>query len=388
MQTFNVEKTDSQCVVTWRHFSLDVIVLLAFFAFWTGMLGFMTCMVLAHQRFEILLFLLPFWAVAFGLFAWVANMLFGKTRFVLDKDGLETTWTCLSIRRERQFDLADIRRFETKVRHGNKGRRFYSLQIVLQSGNANFSAPAVESTFDDLCKQLNDFLHALKTGDAPDAAGVPAQWEMPEPTVFVLNSPVQHLDSPPKNRWQYQMDFNGFSFHFRENGKIATLFGAMGIAAFWNGIVSVFVLLLFGVIGNPPKDGQWWFVFFFLIPFVLIGLVLFCAALHSFLELFRRTSWRFTYGEAIFRTARLGPARVEHHELTRWDSLIVRVVRDEDEKEPEDEGSLREFYEDGKFWQVAFRDQSEADLAVIDGLYNAEALWLADVVLREQRAIR
>ncbi|MCL2709524.1 MAG: hypothetical protein FWE95_01475 [Planctomycetaceae bacterium] len=227
MQTFNIEKTDSQWEVTWRYFSLDVIVSLAFFAFWTGMLGLMTCMVLVHQRFEFLLFLLPFWAVVFGLFAWVANILFGKTRFVLDKDGLETEWTCLSIRRERRFDLADIRRFETKVRHGNKGRRTYSLQIVLRLDNANFSAPTGESTFDDLCKQLNDFLHTLKTGDAPDAAG-----------------------------------------------------------------------------------------------------------------------------------------------------------------EPEGEGNLREFYEDGKFWQVAFRDKSEADIAVIDGLYNAEALWLADVVLREQRTIR
>ena len=387
MSTFKIEQTDSQCVVTWRHISCAVIPLLIFFTAWTAGSVFFTCMALfVEQDFHVFLFTLPFLAISFILFAVIANMLFGKTRLVLDENGFESDWTCLSIKREKHVELADIRRFETKVHRSRKGGPTYSLQVVLQERSTNFTAPADEKELNSLCKQLNVFLNVLKTGSE---AGVPAQWEEPMPMVLAFNSSPQHLDPPPKNRWSYQADFNGFGFRFRDDGIVGSLFFTLFATAFWNGIVSVFVLNLLGIPdpAKQPEGLMWWFQFFFFIPFVLIGLLLVVVVFNGFLELFRRTTWRFAFGEAVFRTARIR-SRIKHYDLTGWNSLAIRLVRADKSKEPENESELETFYEEGDHWQLAFLDKSDADLAVIEKLRKPEALWLTDVILRERRAIR
>jgi len=47
MQTFEVEQTDSQCSVTWRHFKLKDIPLLLFFA-----LLMVACVALTREGFD------------------------------------------------------------------------------------------------------------------------------------------------------------------------------------------------------------------------------------------------------------------------------------------------------------------------------------------------
>ena len=207
--------------------------------------------------------------------------------------------------------------------------------------------------------------------------------------VFALTSPPQHLDPPPKCRWSYQEDFNGFGFRFRDDGKLMELFVLILTAVFWNGLVSVFVLLLLGILdpAQQPEGFTWWFLFFFLIPCVLIGLLLVVVAFNGSLELFRRTTWRFAFGEAVFHTARIR-SRIKHYDLTGWNSLAIRLVRADKSKEPENDDELETFYEEGDHWQLTFLDKNDADLATIEKLRKPEALWLADVILRERRTIR
>ena len=59
--------------------------------------------------------------------------------------------------------------------------------------------------------------------------------------------------------------------------------GMLGVAVFWNGIVSVFVTMsVHGFIAGKPE----WCLTVFLIPFVVIGLVLIFAVGHTFLAMF------------------------------------------------------------------------------------------------------
>src|SRR5947207_7999497 len=60
-------------------------------------------------------------------------------------------------------------------------------------------------------------------------------------------------------------------------------FGGLGVALFWNGIVSVFVT--HGISGWKHGHGEW-FLTFFMIPFVLVGLGLLAFVVYSFLGLF------------------------------------------------------------------------------------------------------
>ena len=118
--------------------------------------------VATHQRSDNLIAIPICWACWLFLFALVANMLFGKTRIVLDANEFKSVWTGLFIREKKRFDLTDIRRFETKIHRHNRGPDTYSLRIVLQKDDARFSVPADKEELDDLCRQLNALLKTLK----------------------------------------------------------------------------------------------------------------------------------------------------------------------------------------------------------------------------------
>jgi len=66
----------------------------------------------------------------------------------------------------------------------------------------------------------------------------------------------------------------------------------------------------------------------------------------------------------------------------------IRLACAKQSEELDNEDDLENFYEEGNHWQLAFLDKSETDLAVIEKLRKPEALWLADVILRERRTIR
>ena len=384
MQTITIEQTDSQCVVTWKHYSWDIFILFPFFFIWTGACVFMTYMVFIPHQLWALLFTLPFWGFWYLMFSSIVDAFFGKTRLVLDTDGFNSIWTCLFLKREKQFKLADIQRFEIKT-YDRKGRTYYLLRIVLQQRTAKIRIPENGEELIKLCEQFNRFLLTLK----PEAR-VPEKWEMPDPIVFALDSPLQHVEPPSKSRWSYQMGYNSVGFHKWGEGKISEAIVLLTAAILWNGFIA-FVALGFLTVPNPENQlegGLWWFVVTLLIIFGSAGLFIAGCAINMFLNLFfRRTSWQFSCGEAICRTARLGPARIKHYNLTGWNSLAIRVVRAK-KNEPKDNTELRKFYEEGDHWQVAFLDKNENDLAVIENLHKPEALWMADVILREQRAIR
>lgn len=61
-------------------------------------------------------------------------------------------------------------------------------------------------------------------------------------------------------------------------GRVLKAVGLLAVAAFWNGIVSVFVVQMFG---QSSTRGFSWGMGLFLVPFVIVGLVLIAAFLHQ-----------------------------------------------------------------------------------------------------------
>jgi len=96
--------------------------------------------------------------------------------------------------------------------------------------------------------------------------------------------------------------------------------------------------------------------------------------------------------KAEFCSTRFGSLRTEHYNLIDWHSLVVRLPADEKIK-PEliadgNPDAIREFYNGCERWQLAFLNAAGEPLLAIENLSKPEALWMADVVLREQRTIR
>ena len=172
MQTFKIEKNDTQCVVTLHFFSrVALFVMLFFFVIWTSGCVAMVCAAYVHQELGWLLLALPFWLFWFAGFAMFVNMLFGKMRLVLDAAGLESSWTCLFFQRGKWIDLIEICEFKHIV-HVDANRRASSVQIrvICRERNVNYYCfPSGVQEIDDLCTQLNAFLETLKAASSVDA---------------------------------------------------------------------------------------------------------------------------------------------------------------------------------------------------------------------------
>jgi hypothetical protein len=156
---------------------------------------------------------LLFWGLWLLILVGIVHVMDGKTVFVLNKEGLHTAYTCHKYKRERQWNLARIRRFAKKA-HRTKRGYYYSPRVVCQKGNyAGFSTTlATEKEVDDLCDYLNVFLGTLKAKEN----GVPVQCELPDAVTFAYNAPPQHIEPPPKCRWHFQTNFDNIGFQKRD----------------------------------------------------------------------------------------------------------------------------------------------------------------------------
>ena len=329
---------------------------------------------------------LPIWGLVFFFIAFIIHTLFGKTKIVLNADGFHSAYTSPLKRREKQIELAEIRRFEKQIRysHGklSSSQYTYFLRIVCQEDRAsksfNFpSSDTLEEELDELCDQLNIFLGTLKA----EAAGVPAKWDVPDPIEFRLNSPPQHLESPPKNRWHNQTDFDGISFWRR---------GEDTMDDFITLSIPIVVLFIIGIILTFTfLDGEWAFI---LIPLFLVGTYFLAVPLKYLLKLFHKTKWTLDRGVAEFRATRLLRSRVENYDLTDWHALVVRLPEGEEVKPvliaEGNHDAIRDYYDACHLWQLAFLNAAGETIIAIENLSKPEALWMADVLLREQRVVR
>ena len=302
-------------------------------------------------------------------------LLAGKGHLVLHENGLESLWAGLLGNQEDRVRLADVRWFEKMSRHRRKGSDTYYLRVVCQGKNIDLFSPTGGKELDDLCANLNAFLVKLKT------AGWETPWDgIPEPIVLEIHSAPQRLEPPPKCRWHYQSEFDGFSFHKRGGGTKGEIF-----VYFFFAIVSGFMGVIFAFLGGDLA---------FIAPFLALLVLFFVAmALYKLIEFFfRKTSWTFARGEARFRTVLLAWARTSDYELTGWNSLAAQIFEAERNYVQElkldcDPEKVRNYYDGESRWQLVFLNAAREPLAAIEKLFKPEALWIADVMLREQRAI-
>lgn len=392
MLPYQLEKTGAQCVATWRHFSWVVLFILLWLAGWTVGCVALAGAVFIGGHFAMIPIALPFWGGWILVAGWVTNLFFGKTRIRLDSGGFESDWNCLFVHRHKRIAADEIRRFEIHGQQGSKGSQTFSLRVVCRlEKDADYSIPSGGGVWETLCEELNGTLAILVNDPTiADESSVPEKTGLkrPEPIPFPLDSKPQGIEPPDGSAWKFETEFDSFDFRKRGVFSLSNCCSSLFAACFWNGIVSVFILGLCGVIPSSEslQGGIWWLLFFFLIPFEIIGLVLIYAFFTNIMEPFRVTKWSFRFGQAAFQS---GFAGATTFSLGGWSSMTVRLTSDlEDEQEDcLDEDDIQ-WYDEDYSWELAFLDSDEKPLATIDGLYKSEALWMADVVLRQMRSIR
>jgi len=248
-----------------------------------------------------------------------------------------------------------------------------------------------------LGQQLNDHLSELREGrvanfDPPGDAAVSER--IAGRLIVERLSAARHPLQPPSDcRWKRVDDFDQVQFVQRGRFSISSVAGLLFINAFWNGIVSVFVLGgLFNVLEMP--DGQkfegpggfgWWFMFLFLIPFEIVGLIMFVGLLMALLEPFRKTTWSFTRSTIETRLSWFGLGPKRSHNITLLDRIELRRG-DEEKKKRRSSMRVRSNMHatDEDPYSLVFFETDEFELSRIDGLTEGEARWIADVLLRER----
>lgn len=378
---------------------------------WTVGCVFLVGLAIKEPKLMTVLFAVPFWASWIFVFCLVLKMFMQFEEFALDAQGASYARRTIVPMASRQVPLNEILGFGkyARVVDSESGQRTSGLKMHTLGAPLKFAEGLSGHERLWLEFQLNDHLAALGGGaadderresgrrDPPDedaadpalaeagAAGAVASAPRPRraarrtPRRAVLALRREAVEPPSDSAWQREDSFDWFAF--RQRGKLSwgVLGGLLFINAFWNGIVSVFVMALFSRDMGRPQGAEWWGLFFFLIPFEVIGLVMLVGLVGVLVEPLRVTSWRFTRQTIEHRVKRLGigPTR------TYWVDPLRRIELDT--LGGAGRGTKRRLRTGASGrCRLVFIDQNNTELVSIDGLTRGEARWMGDAILRER----
>jgi hypothetical protein len=237
-----------------------------------------------------------------------------------------------------------------------------------------------------LAWQLSRLVESLP-GAGANAADAPVDVPAPPgekgPAAVTLAPAAEPVEAPSDCSWELASEIQSLSFVQRGRWSWAAVLGLLFVCVFWNGIVSVFVAGLFGLDpGNALAGGEWWFLLFFLIPFEVIGLVIFGGLVFTMLEPVRRKIWRFDADaiECSWSWLGIGPrwtystdslARID---LVRAESALKKKFR---ATSTSTEGT------EGPQFALSLVRGDNTQICAIQPLTEGEARWMADAVMRQ-----
>ncbi|MBQ2621535.1 MAG: hypothetical protein IJF84_09395 [Thermoguttaceae bacterium] len=434
------------------------IFLIAFSSIWSFVIG-TACIAILFDGTEAplfaYLFLTPFVIVDFVLWAMLIYVFFGKEVGWLDETGFHREFRCLFFRLRKDVPLSSIRKFKLGRDYSIKQNHQPAIcvQIVTSEKDINVMRSFTETdnqhwlvaAGNAILMNLNDWEPVQESSASADSLSSEG---FVDPSVFdeddadstdsvsrfqdeelddwnedeIFEGKTERFDSsdhvpdadkPVGTSWKMTADFD--TIEFKRRGRwTAGLFGSLFFAAFWNGIVSVFVCALWGVIGaedNAPstpdsaavqtadnsEDDQsvvkndkglfeslkdkhmivndkpapffgreWWFMFCFLIPFEIIGLAMIWAFLSQLFAPFTTQSWTFNSNKAVRKRTLFGFPFIRRFDMMDFSYLEIHHYQYQPRANKD---------------ELTFYDRNDKKILTIKNLNRAEARWIANEVL-------
>lgn len=433
--------------------------LIVFWGIWTFFCGTMVCGVISdNDGAPPILFIIPFVLADVVVLSMLLYCLFGKEVGWMDETGFHREYRCLFIRLRKDVPLSSIRKFKIGLDFTVKQNKRPSIcvQIVTAendvnvmrsfaetdkqrwlvaagnavlinlTGNESVETSTPNSAFissdefmdssifsEDNGSGLNsNFIANNRSNNYSDEDSDELEEDAFESQIERFNS-IDHIrdaEKPEGTDWKETTDFNKIQFS-RKGKWTAGLLGALFVTAFWNGIVSVFICALFGVIGaednapstpdaaavqtaeNPEADQsvvkndqgyfdslkdkhmivnkkpaqffgwEWWIMFCFLIPFEIIGLWLILAFLSQLFAPFITQSWTFSSNTAIRTRSLFGIPLKQRFDLMDFSYLEIHHNQSPNKD------------------SLVFYDRHDKKVLQIADLNRADARWIANEVL-------
>lgn len=344
------------------------------------------CIVLAVNIFSdpsLILFAIPFWASWLVVASIVVWMRFGKETLIVGPDEVRfqrTAWIKLST---RVVPRAEVQSFqECRSSYTENDQYLWGIEMVTTGKPLRFAFRLPDRERAWLIHQLNRFIGSTGSGLEQPLSAQPFMQRTGVVTAGPTARPLTYEETRPNPpfdcRWHMTEDFDDWIIERRGRLEWIAILGLLFINAFWNGIVSVFVLLLWGIlpVNNAPQGWEWWGMFVFLIPFEVIGLAMFAALLMAFLEPFHEVTWRFER-DTIGFTNRWPLIR----RSKTW-AMPDRVSLELRREAPENaSASVASVLGDSPARQLTFVSPDKVDIVTINSLTEGEALWMARLVL-------
>jgi len=349
---------------------------------WTVGCVFLLGMVLEDLSIGTIAFALPFWAswiFVAGLLAW---WWFGLETVRICDDEVALTRTVFSFPlTERRIPLEEVKSARGCLSSYQENEEYLhgiEISTIGEPVQFGFRLPDQERLW--LIQQINRVLDALLHRTKNHVATVE-----PAVTSRAHLYPMAEAKRPSDSTWDREDEFDAIVFSQSGRFAIVAVLGLLFLNAFWNGIVSVFVLGLigFGPGGAaPPQGWEWWGLFVFLIPFEVIGAFMFLGLILSLADPLRRT--RIEVGSEQIR------------ERTRWLFVSVKRTWDIDllnrcvPRRVKTKDSSRPFRLDQQVasshlnFEVALISPDNVDVCVLGPFTEGEARWISQAIYQER----
>ncbi len=308
---------------------------------------FLVAKLLRDFQWFILLSSIPFFMAWFAGAAVLLSSLFGTTIIQLSKDQLKHTIRVVIPVWSRTVLLKEISNITS--------RRFSAGCSALRVHSSCGDFDLLENINDEKIADLRIFLQQ----HIPTIDGVPN--ENPKRELVARKRKV----SPLNCSWEIEQSFNRESVLIEKGSfVVGDFFSILGIALFWNVIVSVLAI--------PDWRRGDWIEMLYLIPFVLVGLALLAYLVFESFAPFRKLTYVFTDREIVRSLKYFGIGKNKARSLNG--PVSIKIV----EKLallPEDEGFDYHKQLIDYRYKLTFNNKVEKIL-VISPLTLAEAEWI------------
>jgi len=370
---------------------------------WTVGCVFLFTRVREDPQLATLLFAVPFWASWLFVVWLAATMLLGRETFALDHEGARYRRRLppLSWARVR-MPLEELIRFGTIEDETQSSDDNSTTVVNLQTIGSpiRFGSMLGDAERTWLAYTLNQRLSKLqRTLNRKPTLPVDARVvvfgrrlpgellgdDAPKGQVLRTTNDLP-LEAPSDSHWRKRDDFDSVRFWSRGRFSLGAILGVGFLNLFVNGIIGVFAKQLYWPEPDERKFGlDWLYHFLFLIPFEIIGLILFVGWLLVIVEPVRKRHWRFSNSSIVWRMTWLGLGPWKTYHIDRIDRLEVRRIKPTAATTPNGASPDSARVSKGPVtYHLVCVDSYGQPAAEVKGLTFGEACWMADSLLRAQ----
>ena len=308
-----------------------------------------------------LMFGIPFWASWIFVAGLVVWQIYGKELIQADHDGIffeRYAWIRIS---QRSISRKEILGFDKcKSSHTENDEYLWGVEARTLGKPLRFLFDLPTDDLIWLVHRLNDFYGTQSTYLDPK----------PDPVVLTKEN---SLSKPPSGcRWELERDSR--AIHFRSRGKInwGGLLMSLFVCLFWNGIVGVFVMVLLGLapVEQPMGEGEWWLLFYFLIPFEIVGACFLFAFLLNLFKPLNVITWEINRNSIIGHTS----WPIASFQKTRAIKGLDRIELRETDGQPN--WTFQSAKASGDNFLLVLIDHGNSECCTISDLTQGEARWL------------